>query len=207
MTNNLDSKTHDKGFIKLSEMIADPLVKVYKAGQLGLVFIFIGLLLTISAQMNADGKYSNITFILGIILISTSFILFLFLQIKNPISKTKNLDKGKEVVDNLQELSINFISLIGRLQTFSFKYINDIDVFISSGLPYIQKIPFIPEKIKSAGLKAQEIQSSVVDFAEKSERVIKEVEEALVTSDIKKFQSYTNEIKKLNAQISTLLKK
>ncbi len=94
-----------------------------------------------------------------------------------------------------------------RLQSFSFKYINDINVFLSAGLPYLQKNPFIPDKIKNAGIKAQDIQASVVDFSQKSEIVIKEVEEALITSDVKKFQGYIKDIQKLNQQISTYLKK
>ena len=85
-------------FVKLSDMIANPLIKVYKAGELGLVFIFVGLLLIIFAQIRHESKYSLETFIMGIVLISCSFILFLYLQIKNLLTKASNIDKGKEVI-------------------------------------------------------------------------------------------------------------
>jgi hypothetical protein len=192
---------------KLSDAIANPLIKVYKAGQLGLVFIFVGLLTIVLAQLNPKGQYNMALFILGTFLIFASFVLFLFLQLKNPLTKKSNIKKGKEVVDNLQELSINLTIMVEKLQSLAFKYLNQIDGFISAGLPILQKFPLVPDKIKSLGIKVQDIQTSVVNLAQTSESIIAEVHQALVTSDVKKFRKYAQEIERINDLIILNLKK
>ncbi|MBS1662816.1 MAG: hypothetical protein JST68_17355 [Bacteroidetes bacterium] len=192
---------------KLSDAIANPLIKVYKAGQLGLVFIFVGLLAITFSQFNRGGKYDIVLFILGITLIFVSFLLFLFLQLKNPLAKVKNMKKEKEIVDSLQELSINLTIMAEKSQSFVFKYINQIDSFLKAGLPIIQKLPLVPDKIKRYGIEIQDIQESVVEIVQTSEHTIKEVHEALVKSDIKKFKKYAQEIARINTYISLNLKK
>ena len=176
--------------VKLSDAIARPLVKVYQIGKFGLVFIFIGLLFVITAQI----PFSNIlrvpTFWTGVTLLLASFVLFLLQQINNPLLKKTNIDIGKETIDNLQELSINLLVLTGRVQSFSLKYVNDIYAFVSNGLPYLEKIPFIPDHIKKAGIKAKDINESIIDFTTQSEALIQEVKEALIRSDLKKFNQY-----------------
>jgi uncharacterized membrane protein len=160
---------------KLTDAIANSLIKVYKAGKLGLVFIFIGLVAIILAQFNQKGLYNTALFILGVTLILVSFVLFLVLQLKNPLTKTMNIKKGKEVVDNLQELSINLTTMVEKLQALSFKYLSYIDGFITSGLPILQTLPLVSDKIKNYGVKIQDIQVSVVEIVQASEQIIKEV--------------------------------
>jgi|GEM_PF-3464202 len=193
--------------IKLSDAIANPLIKVYQAGKLGLVFIFIGLVMVTTAEIKGKDAFSIPTFWIGIVLLLFSFIIFLLQQINNPILKKDNIDIGKDAIDNIQELSINLLVLTGRVQSFSLKYVNDIYAFVSSGLPYLEKIPFIPDNIKKAGINAKNINDSIIDFSTRSEALIKEIKDALIKSDIKKLKQYLKDVKNMNDQINILLKK
>ncbi|MBK7869763.1 MAG: hypothetical protein IPJ74_03295 [Saprospiraceae bacterium] len=101
-----------------------------------------------TAQFNQDGIYSAWIFGIGAVLILISFLIFLYIQLKNPLTSKKNIRQGKEIVDELQNLSIDLVRLTGRIQALSFKHLNEINGVMERALPVIQNLPFVGEGIK-----------------------------------------------------------
>jgi predicted signal transduction protein with EAL and GGDEF domain len=68
--------TNSESFVKISGSLSESLVKLRKAGGLALVFIFVGLLFTVFSFIDSHNELSISVFVIGIILILLSFILF-----------------------------------------------------------------------------------------------------------------------------------
>lgn len=200
-------KLEDENYVKLSDKLADPLIRVYQAGGLALVFIFIGLILVFTAQFNQEGIYSAWIFGIGATLILISFLIFLYIQLKNPLTSKKNIRQGKEVVDELQKLSIDLVRLTGRIQALSFKHLNEINDVMEKALPVIHNLPFIGEGIKKKGIELQNISNSIVEYSNAVEETIQDVEKALVSSDVKKFKGYADKVRGFSARINQILMK
>jgi hypothetical protein len=197
----------DEGYVKLSDKLAKPLIQVYQAGGLALVFIFIGLVLIFTAQFNQNGKYSAWIFGIGATLILISFFIFLLIQLKNPLASKKNIDRGKEVVDEIQNLSINLVRLTLTIQALSFKHIDEINGVIGKALPVIQNLPFVGDGLKKSGIELQNISKSIVEYSNSIEGTIRDVEKALVSSDTKKFKEYSQKVKDFYEKVKQMLAK
>lgn len=206
-TANIEKTEPELSFKKISEVIADPLIKIYKAGNLALVFIFIGLLMISIVQLNENSRYSFSIFMLGAVLISLSFFLFLYIQLRNPAIQRKNINIGKEKIDELQELSIHLLELISRAQALSFKHTSDIHNILKTILPIAKSVPFISKSLVENGIKLEDISDTIVRITTQSEDLINDIKNSLIKGDVKSIKKYQKEIKKITLVLTEYLKK
>lgn len=182
--------TNVENAIKFSDKISASLVNVYRTGGLGLVFIFLGMVLIFISPF-IKNELDIYTFIIGSTLIMMSFILFLILQFKNPIRNKPKFQENKKMIDELQELSLSLTKLIRELHKLSHKHISEIQTVLNLVNPIIQRLPLVSESIKNKGIKIQNISSNIVELSYAAEEIIKDIETALIQSDIRKFREYS----------------
>lgn len=189
---------------KISETLASPIEKLFKAGGLALVFIFVGLLFSVYAFIYQQGKLAIPIFIVGSVLILISFVLFIITQYQGPIKTRKALKKSAETLDTLQETSIELVRLTSLAQSYSYKHIDKIKKTVDAALPLIK--PFLGERGKGFVFEIEKLNAGIVDFSSKAEEVIRNVEKALVDSDFSVLKKYETDITGLNEQMKNALK-
>ncbi len=192
-------------YTKISDSIAISIEKIYRAGGLALVFVFIGLLLTVFSSIFKPSEYSLPIFIIGSILILTSFILFSITHYQGPIKSRRALKQSKETLDSLQEISLELVGFTSNVQSYCFKNLDNIQHTVDAALPLIK--PFLGTKGKDITLKIENITSGIVDFSSKTEQVIRDIEKALKDNNFKILKEYESDITELNEQLKNALKK
>jgi hypothetical protein len=190
-------------YLKASKALSEPIEKLFKAGGLALVFVFIGLILTIYGFSFPQGRYSLPTFILGVLLIVASFILFSIVHYKGPMKTRKTLKQSAETLDTLQEISLNLIGFAKDLQAYSFKNLDKITNTVNASLPLIK--PFLGQKGQDMTLKIGNISTGIVDISSKTEKIIRDVEKALKENDFIVLKAYEQDIKNLNELLKNAL--
>jgi hypothetical protein len=178
--------------------------RLYKTGGLALVFVFIGLLLTIYGFIFPQGRFSLPTFILGALLILTSFVLFSVVHYKGPIKTRKTLKMNAETLDTLQEISINLVGFTKDIQAYCFKNLDKISGTVNAALPIIK--PFLGQKGQDIALKMENITTGIVDISTKTEKIILDIEKALKEGDFKVLKAYDKDIVSLNGVMKNALK-
>lgn len=192
-----------ESFTKISKTFADNVDKLYKTGGLALVFVFIGLLLTIFSFIYTASKYSLPMFVIGSLLTLTSFILFSITQYMGPIKARKTLKESMETMDTLQELSIDLVNLTSNIQSYCFKNLNYIQATVNTALPLVK--PFLGVKGQEIAIKIKNVSAGIVDIISKSEKVIRDIKKALKKNDFKVLKQYESDITDLNKQIKKAL--
>ena len=189
---------------KISEALSKPINDLFKTGGLGLVFIFIGLLLSIYSFIYSDSIFAPIMFSIGSFLILTSFVLFLVTQIKGPIRTQKTIEKSAETLDTLQEICIHLIYFTKDLRTYCFKNLDNISASVNASLPLIK--PLLGKHGQKIALQIENISSGIVEISSNTEQVLQDLEKALKKSDFRVLKKYEKDIRYLNEQMKLALK-
>lgn len=202
----------------LSEAIATPILKAYKAGGFGLVLIFLGTLLLLATMFFGNGLPRYICAIVGTLMIFLVLILFYFQDIKKLKQAGDSIDNNAELVDTIQQTAIEMTDLASHLQSLAFKHADQIALLITqlrerlsqiqsipliSGIPGIDKIAAISEN-KSV-VRANDLAASIVKSTESAKEVIQEVKISLVECDPKHLTKYLAELRALDEKTKALL--
>ncbi|HLA64594.1 MAG TPA: hypothetical protein VK610_09225 [Rhodothermales bacterium] len=186
--------TEDPDIVKVSSSLADVLARLHKAGGLSLVFLFIGVILVLIANMG--GKFQAITMALGVILLLCSFAIFAFLHVKGPVRAIRTLRENKETIDSLQELGLELTGVANSAQLFAIRYIEQISDVIAKSLPVLMIIPGVGSKVKELGLdRVPQLTRLVVESSDNAERVIQDTERALRTADFSVLRQYAESLR------------
>ncbi len=191
--------------VKISDKLTDSITRLYKVGGLGLVFIFLGFLSMLLSFMDDNGRFSLPLFIIGSILLSISFLIFIVVQYRVPVKAQKTLAKHKDTIDKIQDISIALTKLTYNIQSYSFKHIEEIEETVNNLSPLIK--PFIGEKGRIVVSKIENISQKIVEYADSTEKIILDIKEALEKGDLSKFEEYKLKLDELNTNIQNALKK
>ncbi len=190
---------------KISEQLTKSIERLYKVGGLGLVFIFIATLAMIFSFFNPNSDLSRPMFIIGSILLISSFVLFILVQYNGPIKTRRLLKENEQLLDEIQELSLNLTKLTYNTQAYCFKNVGKIKVIVDSVVPLVK--PFIGDKGRVMVTKIEDISAGIVEFSLSSEKVILDIKKALEDGDFKILKSYKEQLTELNSRFQTALKK
>lgn len=195
---------------KFSDNLAVSIEKLYRAGGFALVFIFIGILAMLTGHF-FGGPLSNWIFGIGALLNIVCLGFFLYVQLSGPIKARQAIQENKEMMDSIQEIALELTRTSSLLQSFMFKHIKQVDQILDTAVPILVKIPFVGEKLDDLGISdARNTSDLVVDFTIQAEKIIKEVERALTTGDMKdiqKLERYSNDLSKVTITLRDALRK
>jgi len=202
----------------LSNAIAIPIVRAYRAGGFGLVFVFVGTLLLLTAMFVGKGPTGYIVATVGTIMIIFVLILFYLQDIKKLQQAGDNIKRNSELVDTIQNTAIKMTDLASHLQSLAFKHAEEVAILIAQlrerlsqiqSLPILSRIPGI-DTIATISenehvVRASDLAASIVKYTETSKEVIQEVRLALVECDPGRLTKYLDELRALDEKTKTLL--
>ena len=202
----------------LSESLSNPIIKSYKAGGLGLVFVFLGTLLLLLALYIGKGILCYLVAALGSLMILSVLYLFYFQDIKKLKDLNASIKNNRELIDTVQAAAIQMTDLAYDLQALAFKNADEIANTITTirqnlkGLKHVPLLSKTPGFDKVSGLadnkyvlRAEDLSKSIVNFTTTAKEVIENVKTSLVESDPNPLKGYLKQISDLEGKTRELL--
>ena len=179
---------------RLTDSIAKSLDRLYKTGGFALAFGFAGIILMLSA--NLFGKDLSLArLLIGALLTFACFGFFLYSTVRGNARATKAIRDNKEAIDAVQDISIELTRLVNTLQAHGFKNLDRINKALNAAIPMLKQIPLVGGKLEEHGLgDANLISQVLVDNTQRIERIVADVEDALVNADHEKLHEYSREL-------------
>ena len=116
---------------RLSDALASPILKAYKAGGFGLVLVFVGTLLLLAAMFFGEGLPRYIAATIGTLMILLVLLLFYLQDIRKLQQASDSIKSNAELVDTIQQTAIELTDLASHLQSLAFKHADDVASLIS----------------------------------------------------------------------------
>jgi hypothetical protein len=130
----------------LSEALSEPLVKAYKVGGYGLVFVFAGTMLLLVALFFGDGILRYFLGALGALMILAVLGLFYFQDIKKHIDVNRNIQKNQELINTVQETAIEMTDLAYTLRALAFKNANELATALTQVRSSVKDVTATPRQ-------------------------------------------------------------
>jgi len=204
----------------LSEALSEPLVKAYKVGGYGLVFVFAGTMLLLVALFFGEGILRYFVGVLGALMILAVLGLFYFQDIKKLVDANKNIQKNQELIDTVQETAIQMTDLAYTLQALAFKNADEIATVLTqvrsrvkdvAAIPLLSNIPGVEQIGKIVDnryvVKAEDLSKSIVATTATTKTVIEDVKTALIQSNPIQLKKYLDSLKRMDIAAKKLLEK
>lgn len=195
----------------LSEAISGPIIKAYRAGGFGLVFVFIGTLLLLVALFFGGGLIGDVIGILGCLMILTVLYLFYFQSIKPLKDINERIQRNQELIDTVQETAIQMTDLAYDLQALAFKHADEVAHLITQSRQTLQMLSNVPGIGKLADnkyvVKAEDLSASIVKTTGSAKSTIEDIKTALVESNPALLKKYLKQVEELDLMTKELLKK
>lgn len=204
----------------LSEALSEPLVKAYKVGGYGLVFVFAGTMLLLVALFFGEGILRYFVGVLGALMILAVLGLFYFQDIKKLVDVNENIQKNQELIDTVQETAIQVTDLAYTLQALAFKNADEIATVLTqvrsrvkdvAAIPLLSNIPGVEQIGKIVDnryvVKAEDLSKSIVATTATTKTVIEDVKTALIQSNPTQLKKYLDNLKRMDIAAKKLLEK
>ena len=189
--------------LRLSDSISRPLEKLFKVGGLGLVFIFVGFLAMLVGY-SYKTELSRWLFGVGASIVFSCLCLFLFAQIAGPIKAGRLLRENKQLIDSVQEMGIRLTESLGDVQSLMFKHYEHVGRLLEIASPVLSELPLFADTDFS---NTHNVNKIIVEATQKSQAVIGDLRDALITCNISNLRKYTEDLKRIQASIKDALKK
>lgn len=197
----------DQEIVRFTDTFSEAIKKLFMAGGFALAFGFAGIIMILGAKIFGQSD-SIILIIIGSILTFSCLGFFLFSTITGDLATKKVLSDNKELMDAIQDLSIQLTKLVSIAQSYSFKNIEKINDASNLAIPKIKALPFIGDKVSEYGLdNAALISQTIVDSGEKIDIIVNEIQQSLIEGDHSKLKDYSKELANLIEDIKQQLKK
>ncbi len=120
---------------------------------------------------------------------------------------TGMINKHKDMIDSIQEVSLDLTELIGNLHTWALKYAGIVNQVLDNLLPIIEKLPIVPEKVTKLLKDIEGYTQKLLDTQEATSKTIADVQNGLKTGDVERIKNQSGELKKAAESISKMLPK
>jgi hypothetical protein len=200
-----DPKLTEIDYSTASVRLAEALEKLYRAGGLALVFLFIGTVLVIFGNVAPGISHSGTTVGVGVLLLVGSFCIFAFLQLRGPGRAIRTLRENQATIDALQELSVELVGSTFAVQAFVLRYANEIADVTRVALPILKRIPVVSGRVREWKLdQVPHLCERAIAVTTDAEVAIKELERALRNADFTLLKRYAGSLVSLKEQMRKL---
>jgi len=190
---------------KFSADLALSFTKLYRAGGLALVFVFVGVITMLVGHFHASGLSSWI-FAIGAVVTLTSLGLFIYLQLIRPVQAIRVSRRDKEMTDAIEEIALEMTRTIAAIQALTFKYIERVNRILDAIIPLLSLIPGVNRKLDEAGISdARSTSRVIVDICTQIERIVLGTKQALINKDSKKLMSYSSALREATEELNKAL--
>lgn len=195
-------------FESLSNAIAEPIEKAYRAGGLGLSLLTLGAILMLAAYFsNKGGMISLVLLGTGALLIFTIVIYFYLSEMNKLVLSKNKIRENKELVDAVQQTALEATQLALNLQALAFKYAEQMSRIIQTVLPLIRELPLVGKYADSPGLiHAQDLSVAIVETTETLKKIVGDLQTALISSDATGLKKYLARLEAYKDTVQEVLK-
>lgn len=157
------------------QALSAPIVKAYKAGGYGLVFVFVGTMLLLLALFFGKGALGYVVGVVGAFMILAVLGLFYIQDIKKLRDVNNTIRRNQEPIDTVQETAIQMTDLAYTLQALAFKNAEEIAVAVTqvrktvkdaTAIPVLSNIPGIERIVRITDndfiVRADDLSKSIV---------------------------------------------
>lgn len=177
--------------VKFSDVISASIERLFKAGGLALVFIFLGFAAMIFGHFYSS-NLSGYIFGIGALLSVSVLFLFLYTQFRGTVETRKIIRENKELLDATQEIAIGLTNTISETQSLLFKHAEDVGRILEISIPFLSQIPILNNTNLSETLNVNAV---IVATSGKSKEIIDDVHKALINGDVQELKKYSEDLK------------
>jgi hypothetical protein len=202
----------------LADAIAIPILKAYKAGGLGLVFVFTGTFLLLVALFFGAGVSRYIVAVVGTCMIFLVLVFFYLQDIRKLQQAHERIEYNRDLVNTIQQTAIEMTDLAYTLQALAFKHADEVTLLLDTFRELLQNVEAIPLVSSMPGMyrlvrladhpyvmKAEHLSSAIVNTTEAAKVVIEDLRNALIKSDPTLLRKYLAEIQEIEIKTKALL--
>jgi len=120
---------------------------------------------------------------------------------------SRMINEHKEMIDTVQEVSLELTSAIGTLHTLTVKYAGIANEILDVLLPIIKGLPIIPDKIEKLLIQMEKWTQKIIDNEKETSKTISDVQSGLRTGDVSKIKTHTADLKKVTRSLTGILPK
>jgi hypothetical protein len=118
---------------------------------------------------------------------------------------TRMIKEHKDMIDAIQEVSLELTNAIGTLHTLTVKYATKANQILDSLLPIVKGLPLIPKKITVLLVDLEKWTQKIIDNDKQTARAISNVQTGLQTGDVSKLKGHTTDLKKVTRTLTSIL--
>jgi methyl-accepting chemotaxis protein len=118
---------------------------------------------------------------------------------------TKMIQDHKEMIDAIQDISLELTSAIGTLHELTVKYAGKANQILDVLLPLIKNLPIIPKNITQLLVDLEKWTQKIIDNSQTTSKTIADVHSGLTTGDVNKLKGHTNDLKKVTQTLTSIL--
>ena len=120
---------------------------------------------------------------------------------------TRMIQEHKEMIDSIQEVSLELTGTIGVLHTLTVKYAGIANSILDGLLPIARGLPVIPRKITDLLVNLEAVTQKIIDNSTSTSKTISDVNTGLRTGDVSKLKGHTADLKKVAQTLNSILPK
>ncbi len=203
----------------LANAIAVPVIRAYKVGGLGLVFVVIGTFLLVIAVAAPRGPLSYAVGGVGTLTILAVLAQFYYQSLRPLHDVRVNIKANEELINSIQVSAIQATELCYHLQSLAFKHADKVAPVVSLARQKLREVTIIPifgntplargmaEFADSEALvSAQDLSASIVEITDAARSVMTNLHRALVNADPKPIKSYCEQLRGIDNRVRDILK-
>jgi methyl-accepting chemotaxis protein len=120
---------------------------------------------------------------------------------------SKMIEDNAKMIDSIQEVALELTGSIGALHTLTVKYAGIANQVLDVLLPFMQKIPLIPQKLTQFATDLEKLTQKIIDGQAATNKTITDVRSGLQTGDVSKLQTHAGDLQNLTKSLSAILPK
>jgi len=129
-------------------------------------------------------------------------------QLTNSLNDiTKMIQDHKDMIDTIQDISLELTSAIGTLHTLTVKYAGKANQILDVLLPLIKGLPIIPKNVTQMLVDMEKYTQKIIDSDQATAKTISDVQSGLQTGDVSKIKGHSEDLKKVTRSLTAILPK
>ncbi len=118
---------------------------------------------------------------------------------------TQAIEANREIIDTVQELSLQLTEVFGKLHTLTLKYAAVVNRTLDALLPVMDKIPFISDKVMDTLRDMERLTQQIIDGGDETARVITDIDQGLRKGDMGRLKAHSGSLRQITRKIQDLI--
>jgi hypothetical protein len=193
---------------RLSDAMAAPLLKVYRAGGYGLTLLWLGAVFLMAANLVAGTFGKVVLSTVGAHAIAVPGYLFYVKEIR-PVGLARQAVEGnRELIDEMQDVALSMSQIGLTMQALIYKHAASVDALLTTSRGQLRAIPIPAVKAlaeRPAISNAHSFATAVLATSERLESVLSALNEAITTSDATRLRQQLRDLETVRTELRQLL--